>query len=209
MSISSQTLADHILFGFGGPSVHVRPVTVQIEQVPVPAAPAVTPTRQNKFAAKGDQIDEALLRLIKTRKPGQTFSQDEIAQACGCHRRNIQFIEKRAIYKFTRRLLVTAPQLVAESLGDGVSMADILRIHHPSSSDSGNSQRKETDFRWQKRARRNLGQFESTERNTYETVKMLRAREPNRPYGRKPSPQQLAEIRAERMRRNKEAANVL
>ena len=207
MSMSSQALADHILSGFGGPAMHVRPVTVRIEQAPEVApevAPVVTPTRQNKFAAKGDQIDEALAQLMQTRKPGQTFSQDEIAQACGCHRRNIQFIEKRAIYKFTRRLLATAPQLVAESLGDGVTIEDILRIHHPSSSDSGNSQRKETDFRWQKRARRNLGQFESTERNTYETVKILRAREPSRLYGKKPTPQQLAEIRAERMRRNRE-----
>ena len=197
--MNSQTLADHILAGFGGPSVHVRPVVIQVEQPAEPAAPS-------KFAAKGYQIDEALAQLIKTRKPGQTFSQDEIAKACGCHRRNIQFIEKRAIYKFTRRLLAVAPDLVKESLGDGVSISDILRIHHPSSSDSGNSQRKETDFRWQKRARRKLGQFESTERNSYETAKMLRAREPQRPYGHTPSPQQLAEIRAERMRRNREAA---
>lgn len=194
---SSERLADAILLGFGGPARHIRPVAVQIEE---PAAPA----KENKFAPKGQQIDDGLERLMQSRRPGQTFSQDEIAAACGCHRRNIQFIEKRAIYKFTRRLFAVDPELVSQSLGDGVTMSDILRIHHPESSDSGKSRRKETDFRWQKRARRKLGQFDSTDRNTYETANILKAREPRFPFGRRPTPEQLTEIRAERMRKNKE-----
>lgn len=200
---SSERLADSILSQFAGPAAF-------ISRVPTPR-PEPAPRPVSKHAPKGEQIDIGLRNLCESRKEGQSFTQQEIADACGCHRKMIQIIESRAAYKFVRRLLEIDPELVQQNLGDHVKLEDVLRVHHPESTKLSN--RRSTDFDFRRRARRLPGRDEAasiraeTNANTpgvYEVSKLLAAREGRRPYGRKPTAEQLAEIRAERMRRNKE-----
>ena len=198
---SSAKLADAILSGFAGPRAFVK-----FETVPQTAPAAAKPA--SKFSPYRDDIDEGLRRLCSERKPNETFSQDEIAKRVGCHRKLIQIIEKRAYYKFVRRLLEIDPDIAEQSLGDLVTMEDVLRIHHPASTKS--SARKQGDFDWRLRARRARkitneynGPRHEGVISLEETIKVISARKPRLAYGRKLSEAQLAEIRAERMRRQK------
>lgn len=204
---SSERLADAILSQFAGPAAF-------ISRVPTPS-PAPAPRPVSKHAPKGEQIDIALRDLCSKQQPGQTFSHQQIADHCGCHHKLIQIIEKRAYYKFARRLLEIDPELVQENLGDHVTLADVLRVHHPESTKV--SARRGSEFDSRLRRRRFLAgrdaQMARVEAKAglpgvYEVSKILAAREGRRPYGRRPTQEQLAEIRAERMRRNKEGVCV-
>jgi transcriptional regulator len=49
-------------------------------------------------------IDMGLAVLAAVRKPSQIFTQEQIAQACNCHRGRISQIEKAALRKIRSRL---------------------------------------------------------------------------------------------------------
>lgn len=54
--------------------------------------------------AKPDQILEGLRTLSARQRPGECFSAQQVASACGVHKRSIQYIEQRALLKVTQRL---------------------------------------------------------------------------------------------------------
>jgi hypothetical protein len=85
---------------------------------------------------KARLIEAGLRRLDLNRKPGQTFSQHEIARRISevetpVSRRAIQIIERKALYNLTRRLNSECPGLLQELLGES-TVAEILATSSPS-----------------------------------------------------------------------------
>jgi len=207
MSTSTQ-LADHILSGFAGPRAFIKYVEAP--------QPEPLPKKPSKFSPFRNDIDEGLRRLCNERKPNQTFTQKEIADAVGCDRKLIQYIEKKAFYKFVRRLIEIDPEIAEQSLGDLVTMEDVLRIHHPSAHKQSNRVDGDTDLRFRaRRARKVTAEYSGPHLKNVESLEQVikkisaQSNHRTRSYGHKPSDAQLAEIRAERMRRQKEASGVL
>jgi hypothetical protein len=140
--MKSTTLADIILSGFAGP-----------QHVPViEPKPAKQKSPPSIYAPKGKLLDDKLGEMIAGRQPGESFTQDQIAAYCGVSRRLIQFIEKKAFYKLSRRLLKECPEDVTSFLGLGFKREDILRIHHPH---ANKSQRRAGE--WDQRLRSRVG----------------------------------------------------
>jgi hypothetical protein len=184
MSTSAQ-LADHILSKLAGPHTFSAPAT-----------------RASKFTPYRADIDEGLRRLCAERKPNQTFSQAEIAARVGCHRKLIQLVERRAYYKFVRRLIEIDPAIAEQSLGNLVTMEDVLRIHHPASTRV--SARQAGDFDSRFRARRVHKITRKGAILLEDTIKLVEDRKARATaYGRRISADQLSKIRAERMARQR------
>jgi transcriptional regulator len=59
---------------------------------------------EDEILVRDGTIDAGLLLLESVRAPGQTFTQQEIAVACGCSRGYIWWLEKQARAKLRKRL---------------------------------------------------------------------------------------------------------
>jgi len=55
--------------------------------------------RSQRSEIRDGSIDAGLILLEKVTAPGQTWTQEEIAIACGCSRGYIWFLEKQALQK--------------------------------------------------------------------------------------------------------------
>lgn len=66
---------------------------------------------------KPDRLIPGLRRLSATQRHGQSFTTEEIAQACGCDRKNISYIETRALKKFISSLHEKEPKMLEEIFG--------------------------------------------------------------------------------------------
>ena len=66
----------------------------------------ITMTRGQRAwaAASNREADVALAAMCKHRRPGQTFTQQQIADVCGIQRGGIWFIERRALKKLVGKL---------------------------------------------------------------------------------------------------------
>lgn len=78
----------------------------------------ITSPAQKQTRGKNDQIVDGFRRLAARQKPGQTFSQSEIARECNVHKRSIAFLERKAQYNFAKRLTDLCPELVADIFRD-------------------------------------------------------------------------------------------
>lgn len=85
----------------------------------------------------GNKILQGFRRLGQTQKPGQTFSQAEIARACNVDRRSIGRIEERALHTFARRLHASDRQLISEIFADKPIKEIFDRIGHAGDSKRG------------------------------------------------------------------------
>lgn len=63
---------------------------------------------------KNGQFMAGTARLLAERQPGQTFSQEQIADACGVHKRTIQYIEAKALRSLARGLQKACPDALDE-----------------------------------------------------------------------------------------------
>lgn len=73
-------------------------------------------TTQKTDGRKKSSIDDGLRRLQARQAPGQSFTPSEIARECDVTNRAITFIERRAMFNFTKRLHAAAPKLFEEIL---------------------------------------------------------------------------------------------
>ena len=81
-----------------------------------PASSTSTPPKSTQ-AARRDRIVAGLRRLEAERKPGECFTETEIAEACGVTHRAIVFILRKATYNFAKALHAQAPDLFVSHLG--------------------------------------------------------------------------------------------
>ena len=140
--------------------------------------------------------------MIAGRKPGESFTQDQIAAYCGVSRRLIQFIEKKAFYKLSRRLLKECPEDVTSFLGLGFKREDILRIHHPH---ANKSQRRVGEWDQRLRARigiKNARIYGRGLPTLREVGQKLNDRPKSFRYGREIRMEELLEIRRQRKENN-------
>jgi hypothetical protein len=72
-----------------------------------------TPKNTHAASAK-DRIVDGCRRLASQQAAGQCFTVSEIGRACGVTDRAITFIERRAQYRFAKRLHQLCPNLVEE-----------------------------------------------------------------------------------------------
>jgi transcriptional regulator with XRE-family HTH domain len=87
---------------------------------------AKNPGAKAKSAARflsGTQV------LLDGREPGETFTQQQIADACGLSKRAIQFIEEKALRKFARGLYAIAPELFKDKMTDGQLMHNLRKMN--------------------------------------------------------------------------------
>jgi hypothetical protein len=73
---------------------------------------------EKQSRGKNEQIVDGFRRLAARQKPGQTFSQSEIARECNVHKRSIAFLERKAQYNFAKRLHDLCPELLGEIFKD-------------------------------------------------------------------------------------------
>jgi len=66
-----------------------------------------------------DRFSAGTAKLLAERRPGQTFSAQEIADACGVHKRTVQYIEAKALRNFARGLQALCPDVINDEMSAG------------------------------------------------------------------------------------------
>lgn len=131
-------------------------------------------------AEKNQQIMDGTARLFAERKPGQTFTHQEIADACGVHRRAIQIIERKAFYKVACRLREKMPELFIDELGNDTEIGKLFKRLSPDGEKALGVKSRTGVIRHFAKVRHNAANGEMTQEEIVERIRADRLANPFR-----------------------------